>query len=103
MPSVPSASTGTFMNQFTLLVMSRLPMPRHEWASRKLSTHACSWRVWNPYRSAFDSRLHAPPMVSWRSQLVAVMVIIGRPSLESSCEPATRKMFSWATIVSGAL
>ena len=27
MPSVPSASTGTFMNQFTLLVMSRLPMP----------------------------------------------------------------------------
>ena len=26
MPSVPSASTGTFMNQFTLLVMSRLPI-----------------------------------------------------------------------------
>ena len=91
------------MNQFTLLVMSRLPIPRHECARRKLSTHACSWRVWKPYRKAFDSRLHAPPMVSWRSQFVAVIVIIGRPSLESSWVPATRKMFSWATIVSGAL
>ena len=48
MPSVPSASTGTFMNQLMLLVMSRLPMPRHECASRKFSTHACWCLVWKP-------------------------------------------------------
>ena len=48
MPSVPSASTGTFMNQLMLLVMSRLPMPRHECVEQEVLDAGVLVRVWNP-------------------------------------------------------
>ena len=47
-PSVPSASTGTFMNQLMLETMSRLPRPHFAPSSRKFSTQACWWWVWWP-------------------------------------------------------
>ena len=44
MPSVPSAPTGTFMNQLMFDTRSRLPRPWRAPAARKLSTQACWWR-----------------------------------------------------------
>ena len=45
MPSVPSASTGTFMKKLTLETMSRLPIPQRAASARKFSAQACWCRV----------------------------------------------------------
>src|SRR6201987_2621556 len=54
MPSVPSASIGTFMNQLRLDTRSRGPMPYLLASARKFSRQPCSAAVWCPYRRVLD-------------------------------------------------